>query len=137
MQLTKEFLTAGKAIFTVESPSGDYYTYKVSAPGKDPESPVRFVSLLTGPDNESSYTYLGMLSQNGTGVRLTPRSRFSPQAQPVRVVDWAVKHIMNDIPFPPNYRVHHEGRCGKCGRTLTTPESIERGFGPECWEKLQ
>lgn len=28
------------------------------------------------------------------------------------------------------------GRCGKCGRTLTDPESIERGIGPECWSRM-
>jgi len=26
----------------------------------------------------------------------------------------------------------HEGKCGKCGRKLTTPESIKNGFGPTC-----
>lgn len=26
----------------------------------------------------------------------------------------------------------HEGVCGRCGRRLTVPESIETGFGPEC-----
>ena len=26
----------------------------------------------------------------------------------------------------------HEGRCGRCGRKLTVPESIEAGYGPEC-----
>jgi hypothetical protein len=30
--------------------------------------------------------------------------------------------------------VWHEGRCGRCGRALTVPESVERGIGPECWE---
>lgn len=24
-------------------------------------------------------------------------------------------------------------KCQKCGRKLTDPESIERGYGPECW----
>ncbi len=28
------------------------------------------------------------------------------------------------------------GRCGKCGRTLTDHESIERGIGPECWSRM-
>ena len=28
------------------------------------------------------------------------------------------------------------GRCGKCGRTLTDPESIDRGIGPECWSRM-
>lgn len=28
--------------------------------------------------------------------------------------------------------IWHEGKCGRCGRQLTVPESIESGFGPEC-----
>jgi hypothetical protein len=27
---------------------------------------------------------------------------------------------------------HHEGKCGRCGRLLTVPSSIESGIGPEC-----
>lgn len=27
--------------------------------------------------------------------------------------------------------------CGKCGRPLKDPKSIERGFGPTCWAKFQ
>jgi hypothetical protein len=26
----------------------------------------------------------------------------------------------------------HEGRCGRCGRRLTVPDSIASGYGPEC-----
>lgn len=27
-------------------------------------------------------------------------------------------------------------RCQKCGKKLTDPESIKRGYGPECWETI-
>lgn len=27
-------------------------------------------------------------------------------------------------------------KCQKCGRKLTDPESIERGYGPKCWNGL-
>lgn len=27
-------------------------------------------------------------------------------------------------------------KCQKCGRKLTDPESIERGYDPECWNGL-
>jgi hypothetical protein len=27
--------------------------------------------------------------------------------------------------------------CRKCGQPLTTPESLERGYGPECWKQMQ
>jgi hypothetical protein len=25
-------------------------------------------------------------------------------------------------------------RCRRCGRVLTVPTSLHRGFGPDCWE---
>jgi hypothetical protein len=38
--------------------------------------------------------------------------------------------IKNNLP---NFiEIWHEGRCGKCGRTLTVPDSIANGLGPEC-----
>lgn len=27
-------------------------------------------------------------------------------------------------------------KCQKCGKKLTDPESMKRGYGPECWEKI-
>lgn len=33
-------------------------------------------------------------------------------------------------------RVLSSGACAICGRKLTTPESIDRGIGPECWGKV-
>lgn len=27
-------------------------------------------------------------------------------------------------------------KCQKCGKKLTDPESIKRGYGPECWYHL-
>jgi hypothetical protein len=44
---------------------------------------------------------------------------------------WLFGHLLERRPLP-RCTVHHEGRCGRCGRTLTVPESIESGFGPEC-----
>ena len=31
---------------------------------------------------------------------------------------------------------HLIGHCGVCGRTLTNPESLERGIGPVCADKM-
>jgi len=29
------------------------------------------------------------------------------------------------------------GRCRKCGRVLTDPASVSRGYGPECWKQIE
>lgn len=132
--ISTDFLIAGHAIFTVTSPSGEYFTYRVNAPKDQNEmNPIWFVSLLTGPNNTQDYTYLGILVKSGEKyiVRTTGKSKFDVDSKPVKVVQWAVKCIQ-DGTIPAGYDIKHIGRCGVCGRPLTTPESIDSGIGPIC-----
>lgn len=133
-----DFILGGKAIFTVSNPQGERYTYKVVR--KEAEArfdrwndgrPTFFLSLLTGPDNGGDYTYVGILDQNG-GVKLTRASRYTDDTRPVRVARWALGLVFGGRSLPDGYQIHHEGRCGRCGRRLTVPESVDSGFGPEC-----
>lgn len=135
--LSKEFVLAGRSVFTVSNPSGERYTFRVN---KSKESGNRaacwFVSLLTGPDNTSDFTYLGLLRHDTGAVLLTRASRYKADSKPVRVAEWVLANIWLGLDLPEGYAVHHEGRCGKCGRVLTVPESIESGIGPECAKQL-
>jgi hypothetical protein len=131
--MTRSWITAGKAIFTIASPKGAHYTYRVlhhEETGHYPET--YFVSLLTGPSNEDDYTYLGILKPGTGEVVLTLKSRYTAETVPVRVLRWALGRVWKDQPLPEGYRLHHEGRCGRCGRVLTVPQSIDSGYGPEC-----
>ena len=140
IELEKNFFTGGNATFTVESPKGIHYTFKVRQPKKqNPQftGPApHFVSLLNGPDNQNSYVYLGMMDSRTGMVKLTKASRMNDESTPVKVARWALKHAFGDRTLPEGYAIHHEGKCGCCGRPLTVPESIKRGIGPECWSKM-
>ncbi len=125
--VTKSFVTAGRAIFTVKSITGSYYTYRVTR-----KDNTWFVGLLTGPDNTSSYTYMGILDADRGEVILTKASKFADESLPVRVLRWAIRLVWNDGTLPTGYSLDHAGMCGRCGRTLTVPESIATGLGPEC-----
>jgi len=130
--ITKDFLTAGHAVFTVSNPKGEHFTYRVSAPADfNDESPIWFVSVLTGPDNTRNYTYAGLLRDGGV-VHQTGGSNIGPDATSWKVAVWAIKKVWAGEAFPEGYKVQHEGRCGKCGRPLTDPVSIETGLGPIC-----
>ena len=127
--LSLEYFTGGHAIFTIQSKTGEYYTYKISHShfnGQD----FHFVHLLTGPSNEMDYTYLGMIK--GENIILTKKSRLTKDSIPYRVISWAWQLINQNKNLPDGYSIRHNGQCGRCGRTLTTPESIERGIGPIC-----
>ena len=131
----RAFILAGKAIFTLVGAS-NRYTFKVShKEASDSYAEAYFVSLLTGPENTSDYTYLGMLDADGQ-VRLTGKSSYRDDSAPVRAIRWAFKHIWAGKALPAPAAILHAGRCGRCGRTLTVPESIASGFGPECLGKL-
>ncbi len=122
------FFTAGNAKFTVSNPKGDHYTFRI---GRREETQPLFVSLMTGPDNESSFTYMGIFSPETNEVRLTQKSKYTEDTLPVKVIRWAIKAVATQK-IPAGYSIQHAGRCCRCGRTLTTPESIEAGIGPEC-----
>ncbi len=135
-KIDRDFITAGNAIVTIGNDKGVHFTYKVrhkEANGQYPE--CYFVNLLTGSDNENDYSYLGMLDLNTNAphiVRLTAKSCAGEDALSVKVVRWAFRLLFAGKELPEGYTINHEGFCGRCGRTLTTPESVERGIGPEC-----
>src|SRR5882672_9405186 len=49
-----------------------------------------------------------------------------------------VSFFVKLINGPDNHiEIWHSGSCGRCGRTLTVPESVLSGFGPECINKMK
>jgi hypothetical protein len=131
MSVNWRFVTAGRAIFTVSNPKGERYTFKVTKKDTSERGPeIFFGALLTGSDNESDYTYMGVVT--GETVRTTKASRYAQDSKPVKVLAWALAVVNGKRNLPEGYAIRHEGRCGRCGRTLTVPESIDNGIGPDC-----
>jgi len=116
----------GHAIFTLASlRTGQRYTYKIERGTRNPE--VHLVGVLTGPDE--TYSPLGYVRP--------PRAFMAATGAPGKALDgfrwWlrsALRGNVRDAEF------WHSGVCSRCGRTLTTPESISRGLGPVCAEKV-
>lgn len=134
--ITREFLTAGRAIFTVSNPKGERYTFRALREAKAIRDDIFDIALLTGTDNESSYQRVCRLY--GANLKIAWRGGwFPPESKPFKVFKWAVGLLEAKKPLPPGYEVRHAGRCGKCGRLLTVPESIESGLGPECSKKIR
>jgi hypothetical protein len=148
--VTKEFITAGKAIFTIENPDNfradwkkknneepkPHYTFRVKFKAASAEfDEAYFVQLLTGPDNTANYSYIGLLNPATGEVRLTGNSKRGENSVEVQLLRRTLKRVWDgtaDEIEKHGFKLHHEGRCGRCHRLLTTPESVERGIGPEC-----
>lgn len=131
------FIMAGRAVLTVRSNrTGQRFTLRFSRPEETPgrARPI-WVSLLSGPDNTASYEFLGTVWPNPGqwNFNRSSKSRVSDDAPSVRAVRWLARMInLDPTAIFRQAELWHEGRCGRCGRRLTVPESIETGFGPEC-----
>lgn len=129
----REFLLSGNAYFTVVNPkSGGRYTFRVSQrENEDGSKSPYFVGVLSGPDNTSHYRYLGVIF-DGKTFRRTSKSKIDPKAPSALCFSWLWKVLTTNSPSLELAEFWHEGRCGRCGRKLTVPESIESGIGPVC-----
>lgn len=141
------FILAGNSTFTIESEkTGKHLTYKVQA--AEGSNTRYFVKLMGGPDNENSFYYIGMIvedtlkspvasaqanvvSRRGWKFILTRASRVTDETTSVKALRY-VLNALNRRQMPAMTKIWHDGKCGRCGRKLTVPASIERGIGPEC-----
>ena len=118
------FIKGGKSKFTFKNTKTENrFTFKVK---KSKDSELYFVSVLTNPD---VYQYIGTI--RGDVFSHGKKSKISQDATSVKVFKYVFTKLVagNLESF---IEVWHEGSCGRCGRTLTDPESIKTGFGPFC-----
>lgn len=127
----ERFAKAGNATLTLVSlKTGKRYTFRVRKPDDFTEQrPIWFVSVLKGGDNEADFGYIG---------QITPRLGYQRGKKCWRdwyaasdAFNWFWVNVENNH-MPDVLEVWHEGRCGRCNRKLTVPESVASGFGPEC-----
>lgn len=120
------YMLAGNATFTIKSlSSGSHYTFKMR---KAEDNELWFVSVLHGQTNE----YMGVVDGNPKKFRTTAKSTFNMESPCVKAFVWCFRQLTERHAIPDTLQIQHEGTCGKCGRPLTHPESIERGIGPVC-----
>lgn len=133
------YILSGKGTITVRSvKTGTRFTYRLRL--KEGDNPgtrghVVFVSLLTGQDNNTSYSYLGQFFTNQQVYFHGRKSKIGHDAPAAKAFDWVFKQLTRKQ-LPTQLEVWHEGICGRCGRKLTVPESVKQGFGPECVQRI-
>jgi hypothetical protein len=131
----RQFMRAGKATVTlVSKKTGTRFTYKLTV---SEDGNCIFVGLLVGQNNETDYQYIGRIARDVFWAgRKTPRpGDIAKDAPSVVAFAWAWRTLAQGT-FPSALEIWHEGACGRCGRKLTVPTSVARGFGPECAGKV-
>lgn len=156
-ETVEEFVFAGNATFTLVSlKTGVRFTYIVRVKKGDLESlaqsqkqhdilggshlamqsseVVYFVNLLRGPNNEQDFAYMGVMRQQPARFFWTQASGKVGRGAPAhKAIVWMLDAMnCRRAVLGKTLQVWHEGRCGRCGRKLTVPESIAAGLGPEC-----
>jgi hypothetical protein len=132
---SRDFMLGGNATVTLVSvKTSTRFTYRIRA---NDEGDVFFVSLLSGPDNEADYRYLGRIARGVFWAgRKTPKpGDVGPEAPSSLAFRWAWERLAKGVMLD-SLEIWHEGRCGRCNRKLTVPSSIASGLGPECAGKV-
>lgn len=129
------YVRGGKGKFTLLSTKTNVHrTYSMYTP--EDQNPLLdrrlYVKFLNGLNE---FEFIGTIWEASSSKQLTftlGRSvRPTLEADCVKGILWLVdklnwnKELKGIIFF-------HEGICCRCGRSLTNPESIERGIGPYC-----
>lgn len=137
-------LLAGNCIFTAKSDlTGTYFTYKIT---QDKSTKHHwFVRALMGDNinNSRDWYYLGIIyAEFAEGVGYIPEYTFMTtknsccNESDLRVK--AIKYIVASLPeLPRQVTLYHQCRCARCGRRLTSPESIKLGIGKDCLKSLR
>jgi len=129
----KRFIVGGNAILTLESKrTGRWFTYRIKRAKKDDETSPFFVAVFTGNDNDTSYTYMGTIFDNGKlNFKLTTNSKIGEDALSYKAFSYFFK-LLSENKLHEEISIYHRGICGRCGKRLTTPESLKNGIGPFC-----
>jgi hypothetical protein len=134
-EISRLFLTAGKATFTISKvATGERFTYEIAKPENFHGD--FFASVMKGSDNESDYSYIGMMSQAELRLRFTKGSKFAPETKEARGLQFVLDVVAGRKVLPAGFELRRSSKCGRCGRKLTVPSSIDAGIGPECAGKL-
>jgi len=135
MAAFRRFALAGNAVFTMVSKrTGTRFTYRIRKPGSD--KPY-FIQLMNGPDNTTSYAYFGLMFGKGVDSDFTSyrhgghKAKAGKDAPSVKGFEWLIRNVMAEKVLE-EVEIWHQGKCGKCRKPLTVPESIASGLGPVC-----
>lgn len=110
-------------VYTVVGESGRR-TFRVSVQPSDAKFAAGQVilSYLAGADNDSDYVGFAFIDDRGLHVW----KRYTDSKDLIGLAESLVADPSSALVSK---------NCARCGRTLTTPESISAGFGPECVSK--
>lgn len=135
-------ITIHNGFLTVTNQStGEHRTFRVRTQQDDAKFAPgeRIVSLLIGPDNTSDYQGFGFVKDNGWIIlwKRNRTSQYEGLAKALRLASRALERGEDTFTTPrATYSVQLSKRCLRCNKVLSHPNSLEKGYGPECAQSL-
>lgn len=110
--------------------ASDYVTLRLRRQkDDDPFKPGRIlVGYLMGRNNEGDYLKFADVDEQGR-CWIWPKHRSNERLRQ------AVASVLGDQRAAGEAWARASERCWRCGKRLTTPESLDRLQGEECWNK--
>lgn len=125
-----EYLFGGMADFTLVQDGCTRVRYRIKA---NDNRTCYFVYTESRKNKELVY-HGHIVSRNLTYHRgnKIPDNEYNKPA--IKALGWLLNHHDS---LPNIVHVLHNGRCSRCGRKLTDPESLRTGIGPTCRKKSE
>lgn len=127
----KDFLLAGKCTCSIRNnKTGNEYLFEINENNKNDK--MYFIQSITGMGK--IYAGYLFLQEDGSIIyNKGPKGQIPEEDKRIQAILYVLKNY--EI-LPPYVIVQHLGKCARCRRPLSDPESIRRGLGPECAKKV-
>lgn len=131
----RRFMYAGKASLTMRCTVNNHkLMYKILAFKKNPNMWRVMVNI---GETHVKWRYLSCINGNKPERLTNTTSIFKPSDIQWIMFEELLRHVHTMFRESiPNVDVTHNGFCGRCGKHLHDDESVEHGFGPVCWKKV-
>lgn len=124
-----DLMLAGNFTFTAKSlKTGNHYTYRIQ---KNIINAYEVYYLINGNED---YRWLGTLLLNDGIFKFKGGASIKINT-PVYIAFHSITNTAVFRQLHPLLEIWHQGKCARCGRLLTHPDSILLGVGPECIKK--
>jgi len=129
VQNLKNNILAGKCIITIQSTETlKHYTFKIKK-SKQPDKNIHFIYVFADGDK---YIYFATIF-NEKDLATTKNSKMKKDSTCFLAFRYLWLNILaGNVKNLNKLNIFHSGKCNRCGKTLTEPESIKRGLGPYC-----
>lgn len=133
-----KFMLAGMSEFIlISGKTGKRLVYKLDKKesNKSKDGEKQYVYWLNTAEKNGTMIYAGVLffDSNDSKFKFGKGARGNLTNDDIRVK--SILYVLNALQKGKtdiNVTVMHTGKCGKCGKKLTDPESIAIGLGPKC-----